>query len=330
MPRSEKQKLKLLYLLKILSEQTDEKHPMPMATLIQKLKAEDIAAERKSIYNDINCLLDFGADIVYDPSREKGGYYLASREFELPECKLLADAVLASRFITKSKSEQLLRKIEQLTSRYEAVQLRRQVYIAGRIKNENESIYYHVDAIHTAIYENRQISFPYLEWNLEKKLVARKEGKRYKISPWSLMWNDENYYLIGYDKEAEMLKHFRVDKIGPIEMLQERREGEELFKKCDLSAYSAKSFGMYGGEETIVTLHFPEALVGVAIDRFGKDISLQKLADGRFAVHVKVMVSSQFYGWLAGIGKDVKVTSPKQVKEGYLEYLRGILESASL
>lgn len=327
MPKSENQKLKLLYLLKILAEQTDEQHPMPMAVLLEKLKAEDISAERKSVYHDINCLMDFGVDIGFDTSRGNGGYYLASRDFELPECKLLVDAVSASRFITKSKSEQLIRKIEKLTSRYEAVQLQRQVYTSEQIKNENESIYYHVDAIHTAIHENRQISFLYLEWNLQKKLVPRRGGKPYRISPWSLMWNDENYYLIGYDAQAGMLKHFRVDKIGPIEMLPERREGEEVFKKCDLSAYSAKTFGMYGGEEMMVTLSFPNYLVGVVLDRFGKDVSLQKLSEERFAVHVKVMVSRQFYGWLAGIGKDVKVTAPESVRDGYRCYLKEILEN---
>ena len=241
--------------------------------------------------------------------------------------KLLVDAVSASRFITKSKSEQLIRKIEKLASRYEAVQLQRQVYTSGQIKNENESIYYHIDAIHTAVHENRQISFLYMEWNLLKKLVARKGGKHYRISPWSLMWNDENYYLIGYDAAAGMLKHFRVDKMGSIEMLKERREGEEIFKKCDLSAYSAKTFGMYGGEEQIVTLSFPNSLVGVVLDRFGKDVSLQKLAGERFAVHVKVMVSRQFYGWLAGIGKDVKVMAPESVREGYRGHLKEILEN---
>ncbi len=327
MPKSEKQKLKLLYLLKILTEQTDEQHPMPMAVLREKLKAEEISAERKSLYSDLNCLMDFGVDVGFDPSKGNGGYYLASRDFELPELKLLVDAVSASRFITKSKSEQLIRKIEKLASRYEAVQLQRQIYTSGQIKNENESIYYHIDAIHTAVHENRQISFLYMEWNLLKKLVARKGGKHYRISPWSLMWNDENYYLIGYDAAAGMLKHFRVDKMGSIEMLKERREGEEIFKKCDLSAYSAKTFGMYGGEEQIVTLSFPNSLVGVVLDRFGKDVSLQKLAGERFAVHVKVMVSRQFYGWLAGIGKDVKVMAPESVREGYRGHLKEILEN---
>ncbi len=327
MPRSEKQKLKILYILKILTEQTDEQHPMPMPVLIEKLKAEDISAERKRMYDDINRLIEFGADIGYNPAPIGGGYYLASREFELAELKLLVDAVSASRFITKSKSEQLIRKIEKLASQNEAVQLQRQVYTTGRIKNENESIYYHVDAIHTAIHENRQISFPYLEWDLSKKLVARKDGKPYIVSPWSLMWNDENYYLIGYDAKADILKHFRVDKIGPIKILEKKREGEEAFKKCDLSAYSSKTFGMYGGEEEMVTIRFPEKLAGVALDRFGRDISLQKLPGNCFAVRVKVMVSRQFYGWLAGIGKEVKVISPAYVRENYLAYLREILES---
>lgn len=328
MARSEKQKLKLLYLLKILTEQTDERHPMPMPVLLEKLRAEEISAERKSVYSDIACLLDFGVDIVYDQTRGSGGYYLASRDFELAELKLLVDAVSASRFITKSKSVQLIGKIEKLASRHEAVQLQRQVYTAERIKNDNESIYYHVDAIHTAIHENRQISFPYLEWNLQKKLVARKGGEPYRISPWSLMWNDENYYLIGYDAGADMLKHFRVDKIGPIEMLEERREGGEVFKKCDLSAYSAKTFGMYGGEEETVTLSFPNTLVGVVLDRFGKDVLLQRISQDRFTVHVKVMVSRQFYGWLAGIGKEAKVTAPERVKEGYRNYLTEILDNS--
>lgn len=326
MPKSEKQKLKMLYLLKILTEQTDEQHPMPMSALIEKLKEEGIRAERKSIYNDMDCLMDFGADIGFNTAREGGGYFLASRDFELPECKLLVDAVSASRFITKSKSELLIKKIEKLVSRYEAVQLQRQVYTQGRIKNENESIYYHVDAIHTAIYENRQISFPYLEWNLQKKLVARKGGKSYQISPWSLMWNDENYYLIGYDKEADMIKHFRVDKIGPITLTEEKREGEEVFKKCDLSAYSSKTFGMYGGKEEIVTLQFPKFLVGVVLDRFGKDISLQRVSEEEFAVHVKVALSRQFFGWLAGIGKEARVTSPLYVRESYRDYLQEILD----
>ena len=328
MPKSEKQKLKLLYLLKILTEQTDEQHPMPMAVLLEKLKAEDIGAERKSIYHDINCLIDFGVDIVFDPARNTGGYYLASRDFELPECKLLVDAVSASRFITKSKSEQLIRKIEKLTSKYEAVQLQRQVYTSGQIKNENESIYYHVDAIHTAIHENRQISFPYLEWNLQKKLVPRKGGEPYRISPWSLMWNDENYYLIAYDNKQEQIKHFRVDKMSRIEQIPgESRKGVDAFSQIDIAEYTNRTFGMFGGETEVVTLKLPEELIGVILDRFGREADIRILPEKMVSVRVRVTVSMQLYGWITGLGGKVVITGPDDVREGYRKYLGEILKN---
>ncbi|MGN0412291.1 MAG: helix-turn-helix transcriptional regulator [Lachnospiraceae bacterium] len=325
MAKSEKQKLKLLYIMKILMEQTDEEHPMPMSVLLEKLAREDIKAERKSIYSDVSYLQDFGLDIVYNSSRDKNGYYIASREFELPECKLLVDAVTASKFITASKSKVLVEKLESLVSRHQAHQLKRQVVSPDRIKNENESIYYRVDGIHKAMQENKQITFQYLEWNLKKNLVPRKGGLVYQISPWALLWDNENYYLVGYDHDAEIIKHFRVDKIGPMELLEEKREGYEAFTKCNIHDYSRKTFGMYGGEEEKVTIQFPNSLVGVVLDRFGKDVSLQKIDAEHFAVHVTVAVSSQFFGWLAGIGNQAKITSPEEVKKQYVDYLQNIL-----
>lgn len=327
MARSENQKLKLLYIVKILMEETDMEHPMSMQTLIDKLAANNIKAERKSIYNDISYLKEFDINIEYNNQHKNGGYYIADRDFELPECKLLVDAVSASRFITAAKSQELIKKIEGLVSKYDAVNLQRQVYTMERVKSQNGGIYYRIDDIHKAIRQNNRISFQYLEWNLEKKLVPRRDGKKYRISPWALMWNDENYYLIGYDSEDAMIKHFRVDKIGPVKILEEeKREGEEAFKKCDLSLYSSKTFGMYGGKEEIVTIQFPNELVGVVLDRFGKEISLQKKSDKEFAIHVKVAVSGQFFGWLAGIGKNAKLVSPEHVREQYRNYLMEILE----
>ena len=171
--------------------------------------------------------------------------------------------------------------------------------------------------------ENRQITFQYLEWNLKKNLVPRKGGLVYQISPWALLWDNENYYLVGYDHDAEIIKHFRVDKIGPME--EEKREGYEAFTKCNIHDYSTKTFGMYGGKEEKVTIQFPNSLVGVVLDRFGKDVSLQKIDAEHFAVHVTVAVSSQFFGWLAGIGNQAKITSPEEVKKQYVDYLQNIL-----
>ncbi len=327
MPKSSDQKLKLLYIVKILNEQTDEEHPMPTKVLIDELAKYGITAERKSIYSDISLLAKFGYNIIYIKGKRGGGYFLAEREFELPELKLLVDAVQSSKFITAKKSRELIEKLERLAGQYDARQLRRQVYVAGRIKAENESIYYNIDHIHRAIQENVQISFQYLDWTPEKKLKLRKEGVKYCISPWALTWQDENYYLIAYDKYADKIKHYRVDKMGGIELLSgEPREGISSFGRFDIGAYTNKTFGMFSGEEVTVTLQMPDRLLGVVIDRFGKDVDLKKTKKTIFSVRVKVAVSEQFFGWVTGLGADVRLLSPKSVVVRYEEYLKKIIE----
>lgn len=328
MAKSANQKLKLLYLLKILTEKTDENHCLSAQELIAELAVYDISAERKSIYDDIECLNFYGYDIVNVKARVGGGYYMASREFELPELKLLVDAVQASRFITQKKSRELIAKIEKLAGPYEGKQLQRQVFVAGRVKTENESIYYNVDRIHKAIQENSPITFTYLEWNVKKELQPKRSGKKYRVSPWALTWQDENYYLIAYDEEAGKIKHFRVDKMSRIAQLEEeKRQGMEEFKSVDLGEYTSRIFGMFGGEEQMVTLNMPEGMIGIILDRFGKDIDIRSREEGYVSVRVKAAVSSQFYGWLTGLGKDISILSPEQVKQGYAEFLQQILSN---
>lgn len=326
MAKSSNQKLKLLYIIKILSEQTDENHPLTAQDLIEKLAEYDVAAERKSIYDDINRLIDFGYDIVALRSRTNGGYYMASREFESAELKLLVDAVQSSRFITVKKSRELIGKIEKLTNRYDAQGLQRQVYVAGRIKTENESIYYNVDAIHQAIHENRQIRFTYLEWTLSKELKPKKAGESYEVSPWALIWQDENYYMAAFDAKSGMLKHYRVDKMGQVVITEKKREGMSEYETMDLAKYTEKTFGMFGGTEETVTLQFQNRLIGVVIDRFGKEISIRKKDDENFTVRVKVALSNQFFGWMAGLGKDAVIVSDQSVKEQYEAWLKEILK----
>ena len=326
MPKSSNQKLKLLYLLKILREETDEEHFLNSQQLIDRLGQFDISAERKSIYDDIARLMDFGYDIVHVKNKGGSGYYLGNREFELPELKLLVDVVQASRFITLRKSRELIRKLEQFVSSKEALQLQRQVYVAGRVKTDNESIYYNVDFIHRAIQENRKISFQYMEWTLDKKLVPRKGGGRYIISPWALSWNDENYYLIGYDGEAGLMKHYRVDKMGTIQLTHEEREGGSAFGNFDIAAYTNKTFGMYGGREETVALVFSDRLIGVVMDRFGRDTDIRRLQEGTFRVRVKVAVSGQFFGWLTGLGTEARLAGPGNVVEEYGDYLKKIYD----
>ena len=325
MARSTGQKLKLLYLLKMLQDNTDENHPMTTQQIIDRLAAEDIKAERKSIYDDIRALQDYGYDIIAVSSRNCGGYYLASRDFELPELKLLVDAVQSSRFITTKKSRELIHKLEAMASVHDAGKLQRQVYVAGRIKTENESIYYSVDAIHNAIQENCKISFPYLNWTYEKKLSPRKGKPKYTVSPWALIWREENYYLVAYDSAAGSMRHYRVDKMGTVTVLKEKREGAAMYQDMDVNAYANSTFGMYGGKSEVVTLRFPEILIGVVLDRFGKEIDIRPDGD-HFKCRAKVTLSNQFYGWLAGIGKDAVILSPAYVKEEYKEHLKSIME----
>ena len=236
------------------------------------------------------------------------------------------ETVQASRFLTVKKSRELIGKIEKLASKAEAGQLQRQVYVANRVKTANESIYYIVDDIHRAIQNNEQISFQYLEWNLDKELVPRKDGKLYQISPWALTCKDENYYLIGHDGESDAIKHFRVDKMGQIRVLAGiGRQGATLFERFDIAAYANKTFGMFGGREEIVTLEFANRFIGVVMDRFGKEVPVRRRDEEHFSVRVQVALSGQFYGWLTGLGIGAKILAPAEVLEEYREHLEKVL-----
>ena len=330
MAKSANQKLKPIYLMKILNEKTDENHCLSAQELITELSAYGISAERKSIYDDIECLTQLGFDIVNNKSRTNGGYYLASRDFELPELKLLVDAVQSSRFITQKKSRELISKIEKLAGPYDGKQLQRQVFVAGRVKTENERIYYNVDRIHHAIQENAPITFTYLEWNLKKELHPRRDGKAYRVSPWALTWQDENYYLIAYDDEEEKIKHFRVDKMNRItELENQQRKGIEAFREFDIAEYTNRTFGMFGGEPETVTLKLPATMVGIILDRFGRETDIRTLDDEFISVRVKAAVSGQFFGWVTGLGERVSILAPEHVKEDYLKFMNHIIQNYS-
>ncbi|MBR5000470.1 MAG: WYL domain-containing protein [Firmicutes bacterium] len=314
MPKSKNQKMKLLHLVKIFSEDTDETHGLTIKDILQKLELADIQADRRTLYQDFEELRIFGYDILSERNGHDVYYYLASRTFELPELKLLVDSVQASRFITEKKSREMIHKLETLVSRHEASQLNRQVILSGRVKTVNETIYYNVDEIHTAISENCKICFQYFQWNVKKAMELRRGGKFYCVSPWALIWDDENYYLVAYDSEDQKIKHYRVDKMLKISLCEgELREGRETFDKNQLADYSTKHFNMYGGQLQYVTIEAENRLVGVFIDRFGTDLILSKTDDDHFSFTTKVEVSGQFLGWIIGLGPGVKITGPEPV-----------------
>ncbi|MBE7043884.1 MAG: WYL domain-containing protein [Ruminococcaceae bacterium] len=325
MAKGAHQKLKLLYLAKILWEQTDEEHPMTIAAIIEALSRQGVSAERKSLYDDFEALRHFGLDIVGRKDKTYG-YYLASREFELAELKLLVDAVQSSRFITRKKSNELIRKLEGMTSSFEGSSLQRQVYVANRVKTMNESIYYNVDRIHSAIGENTQIGFYYFDLTPRKEKSYRHEGEEYQVSPWALAWQDEHYYLIGYDPKSEQIRHYRVDKMERLRTLSEKREGEELFHSFDLGEYSSKMFGMFGGEEELVRLRCRNDLAGAVMDRFGKEITLFPCED-YFEVTIKAAVSPWFLSWIFGFGGGITIVSPESVRDYYRTELKKATES---
>jgi predicted DNA-binding transcriptional regulator YafY len=324
MPKSSHQKLKLLYLMKILNEQTDETHALSVQEMITALARYEIKAERKSIYDDLDALQAYGFDLVCHTGKVYT-YSIGSRAFELPELKLMVDAVQSSKFITRKKSMELIKKLESLASINDARQLQRQVYVANRVKTFNENIYYNVDRIHEAIAENIKITFQYFEWTVTKKKQLRHDGQMYNISPWALTWDDENYYLIGFDDEAGKIKHFRVDKMLKIALSEEKRKGQEHFKEFDLALYAKKTFGMFGGGEEDVTLDIDNSLVGVIIDRFGKDVSIHPIDSDHFSVSVKVAVSPLFLAWLFGFGTKVKVINPETLKKKMLNLCHDII-----
>ena len=322
MPKGTNQKFKLYRLAQIMLEYTDEEHYITMPEIIDALGTYGVTADRKSIYADLRDLEILGIDVEGEPVGNRYHYHVVDRPFELPELKLLVDAIQSSRFITEKKSNALIRKLEKFVSRYDAQKLQRQVYVSGRIKTMNESIYYTVDAIHNAISMNKKIRFQYYQWNVQKEMELRHNGAWYCISPWGLSWEGENYYLVGFDQEAGKIKHYRVDKMLHIRIMEEAREGKEHFQRLDMADYTRKSFGMFGGKEQNVRLLVDNELAGVMIDRFGKDVMMIPSGEDHFTVNVDVRVSRQFLGWVFSLGEQVEILSPEEVRTAMKEELQ--------
>ena len=323
--KGDNQKLKMLYLVKIFSEETDDMHWLTMPEIIKKLEAYGVNADRKTLYRDIEELRNFGLDILTCKEDRRFYYYLASREFELSELKLLADAVQASKFITEKKTGELIEKLGTLTSAAGAKQLERTVFVHNRVKTYNEKVFYSVDCIHRAMQTDCQVAFQYGETTPDRKVVPRRGGARYQVSPWALTWSDENYYMIAYDDLAEKIKFYRVDKMLRTRIVSDGREGAAAFEDFDISSLTQRTFGMFGGPETRVTLRCENQLAGVITDRFGSEIRMTRDGEDHFIAVVPVSVSRQFFGWLTAIGNGLRLVEPASVRKQYMDYLSELL-----
>lgn len=324
MARSAYQKLKPLYIMNYLLQNSDEDHLVSMSQLIEHLAAHGIPSERKSVYDDIEALRVFGLDIVQGGSGKNAGYYIANRSFELPELKLLVDSVQSSKFITHKKTATLIKKIETLASIHEAQLLNRQVYVKNRIKTMNESIYYNIDAIQSGISQNKKIQFKYFEYTVQKTRHYRKNGAFYVVSPFAMTWDDENYYLVAFDSQAGIIKHYRVDKMTEISSTEEDRDGLDAYQALDMAVYARKVFGMFSGEEESVQLRFENHLVGAVLDRLGQDVFIIADGDDHFTVRADVVVSPQFFAWVTGFGAAAQIIGPDDVVEKMRQHINSV------
>ena len=323
MPKSDNQKLKIFYILDYLQRNSHQDHPVRAAELISMLEGQhNISCDRKTVYSDIAALQDLGVDIVSIPGKN-GGYYIASRNFELPELKLLIDAVQSSRFLTEKKSRELIEKLCNQCSVHDARLMRRDVLVSGRVKSMNETIYYNVDAIQEAIGQNLQIRFRYFDWGMDGK--RRYRDKEYIASPYGLCQDNENCYLLAHSARHGVTS-YRVDRMSDIRSLDEARTPcPELTGKA-LTEHANRLFQMYSGDAVDVKLRFHRSLVNVVIDRFGRDTMLIPDGEDHCVFTVKVAVSPMFLSWVIGFGNKAKILYPQSVIDQCRDMCREAME----
>ncbi len=323
MARSAMQKSRILALCRMLERETDEGRGLTVREIVERYQRLGFTAERKSVYDDFASLSDFGVDVGMVRENGRTEYRLLSRQFELAELKILVDAVQSAKFITPKKSDSLIAKLSALTSDRQSSELKRYVYVADRPKSANESVYYAIDAIHAAIRDNRRISFLYFDLNEKKEKVYRHDARRYEVSPYAMLMDDAKYYLVAYDSASQKLKHYRVDKMERLECSDEAREGREALRTFNAALYAKEHFGMYGGEQTLVTLRCANRLAQIVIDRFGQDVTLNPHGDGYFEVSVRVACSVHFLAWVLSLAPEMTVSAPQSVRDQMRDMLRG-------
>lgn len=321
MPKSPNQKLKLIMLSDIFRSETSAEHPLSINELIEKLGNNGIDAERKSVYNDIELLINYGMEIEKTGSSRNTAYYLASGDFEIHELKLLADAVACSKFITEKKSRELIGKLGTLANRYDAGELKRNVIVSDRVKNANEQIYYNIDTIQRAIREKKKIRFLYFDYDKKKNKKYHNDGAQSEVSPYALCWREENYYLVGYYGKYDDVTNFRADKIERVEIVEDEKRVEPP-ENFNLNEYTKKRFGMFSGEDIRVTLRVHNSLSGVIFDRFGRNITILSDDDeDYFVINQPITASQIFYGWVCQFGGKIEILEPESVRKDFGKYI---------
>lgn len=321
------QRMRLLYLLDILRSQTDREHPMSRIEMQEALAERGIESERKTMYADLDGLAAYGFDIVRVSGRAPK-YYLGRRDFSFSELRILVDTVLASRFITRRKTKQLIHKLQNLASRSRQGELRRDLKLDGRIKTMNESIYDAVDTIHGAIQRDACLQFRYSAWVFDSKGITtryRQEGERYQVAPLYLAFDQKNYYLHALDFKDGIEKNFRVDRIHEIRRLVRKRQVQAVSLE-QIEQYTRKTFGMFGGHDARVTIRFENSCLNPVVDQFGVEAMIHRVDDEHFELHEMVTISPTFYAWLTMFGDQAQLIAPAKEREAFLLYLKRLSE----
>ena len=316
-------KLKLLYLKQFFEECTDEDHPASMPDILTYLDSKGIHAERKGIYADISYLEDFGMELRDEDKERSKSYRLLDRDFEPSEIKLILDSVASSKFLSEKKSMDLMAKLEKLVSVHQRQSLKRQIKVTGRVKSMNGSVMYSVDTIHNAIASDTTVKFKYFHYNIQKEREYTHDGKPYEVSPWTLIYDNSNYYLLAFVESG--IRTFRVDRMAEVKQGAKERQGKEQFESFDLASFTKATFGMYSGKEEKVEMVFHNTMIDTVIDKFGKDVFISVVDDYHFRITVPVAVSPQFFGWIFGLGGKVTIVGPKSV----VKQMQDMLEKVS-
>lgn len=313
-------KSRILEIFKFLWENTDENHPATVKDINDSLEKHSLSADRKTIYKDIDTLIDYGVDIVVNRLRSNE-YYIGDRIFELSELKMLVDQVQSAKFISRKKSKELIEKISKFAGKEQKAILGRELYVSDRVKMTNEQIYYIIDGIQRAMEENKKISFQYSEYLPNKKKVAKHNGQVYTLSPYGLMWNEDNYYVVGYSERHGKIVNFRVDRImQPVVITKD--DIIERPRDFDMSEYCTKVFSMYMGEEAEVELLVENSLMDSIIDKFGEDVRTELVDKDHFKVIQKVSLSRTFYAWVFTFQGDIKIIKPERAAKEFNKMLK--------
>jgi len=323
MAGTEQPRLKILYLLRLLKEESDEEHGVAMARIISYLDSQGMSAERKSIYRDIATLKEFGYEIEKNRAKPVE-YCLMNRSFDIAELKLLVDAIQSAHFIPEEMTGTLIRKLESLTSKSHAVELRRQVHYSGRIKTENSHVYYTTGTLHDAINHNERVTFTYIEHNIEKGTQARRAGASYEISPYGLVWNDDKYYVVGYYERYAKVCNFRVDRMKSVS--RTNTANHPAPEDFDIDNYIKNEFGMYTGETVSLDIRLTNNLMNPLMDRFGTAIPVHRDGPDHIIAHIQAAISPVFYSWLFQFGGSVQIIKPVRIAEEYRKMVKEVLE----